>query len=413
MLLPRKWALGLGLLAAVPGLTVAGPLDFLMGSQDKPESAAHAPDHENQAVADEIGKALSQAHLSYKDVQIEVLSGTATIKGEIRDASQRALVTRIASQIPGVKSIENQLTIMEPANPSQTSAVPAGAPSDSAAVHEAAAVQHAAHEGLPSRRVQQVNFDAARQAPSNQEVAQHIAEALTSAGLSGYDIEVRYKAGVASLVGTVDDREQVSRAQMATQQVPGVQQVLNRLSVKGSAPMVQPTAGYAPQGMPQQAYGMPPAGMPPSSGYPTPPGYPSAPRGYGPPPGYPGAPQGSPVQQAQGMMPPAPAAPAGPMPQYGNVQPAGHHIYNQPNVPSYAWPTYAPYDNSAAITYPTQYDASAFPYIGPYYPYPQVPLGWRQSTLEWDDGYWSLKFDNRTNHWWWFLNPHNWHSNVR
>ena len=97
------------------------------------------------------------------------------------------------------------------------------------------------------------------------------------------------------------------------------------------------------------------------------------------------------------------------MPQYGNIQQTGgHHLYNQPNMPNYAWPSYAPYDNSAAISYPTQYDASAFPYIGPYYPYPQVPMGWRKSTLEWDDGAWSLKFDSRTDKWWWFINPHNW-----
>jgi hypothetical protein len=95
--------------------------------------------------------------------------------------------------------------------------------------------------------------------------------------------------------------------------------------------------------------------------------------------------------------------------QYASVQQAGHHLYNQPNMPQYAWPSYAPYDNSAAVTYPSQYDASAWPYIGPYYPYPQVPLGWRKSTLEWDDGNWSLKFDSKTDRWWWFLNPHNWH----
>ena len=27
-----------------------------------------------------------------------------------------------------------------------------------------------------------------------------------------------------------------------------------------------------------------------------------------------------------------------------------------------------------------------------FYPYPQVPLGWRKVTLEWDDGWWHLDF---------------------
>lgn len=82
--------------------------------------------------------------------------------------------------------------------------------------------------------------------------------------------------------------------------------------------------------------------------------------------------------------------------------------YGSPNLPDYAWPSYAQYPNSAAITYPTQYSASAWPYIGPYYPYPQVPLGWRKAQLEWDDGHWQLSFNNKTDKWWWFLQPKNW-----
>jgi hypothetical protein len=65
------------------------------------------------------------------------------------------------------------------------------------------------------------------------------------------------------------------------------------------------------------------------------------------------------------------------------------------SLPSYAWPTYAAHPNYGAVTYPGQYSASAWPYIGPFYPYPQVPLGWRKVTLEWDDGWWWLDFHNR------------------
>ena len=75
---------------------------------------------------------------------------------------------------------------------------------------------------------------------------------------------------------------------------------------------------------------------------------------------------------------------------------------------SVAWPTYAQYPNSAAITYPTEYSASAWPYIGPFYPYPQVPLGWRSAQLDWDDGHWNLNFRSRTDKWWWFISPKNW-----
>jgi hypothetical protein len=73
--------------------------------------------------------------------------------------------------------------------------------------------------------------------------------------------------------------------------------------------------------------------------------------------------------------------------------PAIHH--DHPNMPAYAWPGYAAHPNYAAVTYPKQYSPSAWPYIGPFYPYPQVPLGWRKVQLEWDDGWWFLNFKNR------------------
>ena len=66
----------------------------------------------------------------------------------------------------------------------------------------------------------------------------------------------------------------------------------------------------------------------------------------------------------------------------------------QPNLPQYAWPSYADHPNYSQVAYPKQHGANAFPYIGPFYPYPQVPLGWRKVTMEWHDGYWWLDFND-------------------
>ncbi len=107
-------------------------------------------------------------------------------------------------------------------------------------------------------------------------------------------------------------------------------------------------------------------------------------------------------QQRYAMMQPqavqAPPGPprGGPLPAYvpgpnGSVAPA---VYDQPNMPNYAWPSYAAYPNYAGVSYPKQYSPTAWPYIGPFYPYPQVPLGWRKVTLEWDDGWWWLNFQD-------------------
>lgn len=118
----------------------------------------------------------------------------------------------------------------------------------------------------------------------------------------------------------------------------------------------------------------------------------------------PGAiPGGMPAYGPQGMGGPMP------MPAYGGPATGGPNtIYNQPGLPNYSWPSYAQYPNYAAVSYPSQYSASAWPYIGPFYPYPQVPLGWRKAQLEWDDGYWHLNFSPRTERWWWFLDWRNW-----
>jgi hypothetical protein len=94
------------------------------------------------------------------------------------------------------------------------------------------------------------------------------------------------------------------------------------------------------------------------------------------------------------------AGPAAPVPAYvpgtgGGAAPA---LYDQPYMPNYAWPSYAAYPNYAALTYPKQYSPTAWPYIGPFYPYPQVPLGWRKVTLEWDDGWWFLDFSDDRRH---------------
>ena len=63
---------------------------------------------------------------------------------------------------------------------------------------------------------------------------------------------------------------------------------------------------------------------------------------------------------------------------------------NPPKMPPYAWPTYAPYNNYSRVAYPELYPYNAWPFIGPVYPFPKVPRGWRSVKLEWDDGHWYL-----------------------
>ena len=104
----------------------------------------------------------------------------------------------------------------------------------------------------------------------------------------------------------------------------------------------------------------------------------------------------SPVKQTQAIGGPL-AAPT-PMMMGGNpdieplpLGPAGGGMnMGAPPLPNHAWPTYAPYPNMSRVGYPTAYPTNAFPFIGPFYPFPKVPLGWRSVTMSYEDGHWWL-----------------------
>ena len=80
--------------------------------------------------------------------------------------------------------------------------------------------------------------------------------------------------------------------------------------------------------------------------------------------------------------------------------PPGPNDMNAPRMPPYAWPTYAPYNNYSRVAYPEAYPYNAWPFIGPVYPFPKVPLGWRSIKLEWDDGYWWYSRTASKYDWW-------------
>jgi hypothetical protein len=76
-----------------------------------------------------------------------------------------------------------------------------------------------------------------------------------------------------------------------------------------------------------------------------------------------------------------------------------------PPLPPYAWPTFAPYNNYSRVAYPLAYPYEQWPFIGPMYPFPRVPLGWRSISLTWEDGYWWYH-RNPTGHDWWRIRYH-------
>ena len=77
-------------------------------------------------------------------------------------------------------------------------------------------------------------------------VAKKIAKKLRDLQLHGYNIEVEFRDGVASLLGQVGDSAQIKKAEEAIWKIPDVKQVINRLKltskVDKSQPLFQPHA---------------------------------------------------------------------------------------------------------------------------------------------------------------------------
>ena len=207
--------------------------------------------------------------------------------------------------------------------------------------------------GLPAQQPSGLGLAATGQqaiAP-NQQLANTIADSLRNSGqLRHYLIDVTVEAGTALLTGTVEDQPQRDEALRIVESRPGVQRVLDRMTIGASITQVQ-----APQPAP-------------------------------PPPPAPGGGQGFPPE---------------PQPLYQAPTPSPYEL-NPPHMPPYAWPTYAPYNNYSRVAYPLAYPYNAFPFIGPVYPFPKVPLGWRSVRLEWEDGHWWFR-RTATGYDWWHL----------
>jgi hypothetical protein len=215
---------------------------------------------------------------------------------------------------------------------------------------------------------------------SNQHIAEQIAERLRTSGrMQGYRIDIRFEDGMVELTGRVSCRGQRDEALRIVQAMPGVTRVHDMMEFSGNG-IVQATDG--PIGslglIPNKIFGDDGSSS-------TEPSQPTSDRTLQPPP-LPGAEPQEPVS----IMPGAP----------GFVPGMPYPTMQQPPLPPYAWPTYAPYNNYSRVAYPTNYPHEAFPFIGPMYPFPKVPLGWRAVSLRWQDGHWWYGREACGHDWW-------------
>jgi len=398
------------------------------------EEAIDAGQDESRRIAESLVAKLRDeqkaGNLERFGIDIQADKGTLQLKGQLASEEQRHTVLEIARRIPGVKQVVNELSIeSDPSELREIVRKPAATkklvPATSRRQSEVEPIATVAPGAVPVRKTVSADFD-------SQEITDEVLNRLTTqkelGALRDFGIDVQVDKGVVWMSGYVADEKQRTLALDMARYVPGVKQVVNDLSVTKvseettaqfvahpippdpSAPVesqgLQPLRpAFAPQAAPApqvRATSQLPNGM---TYLPTSPNSQIA--------GWAlvnvggNQPQQQMVQPISNQMPMA-FAPARPV-NYTQMQSGGQPVpmmgghgvgvaparYDHPQLPGYAWPSYAAHPNYGAVTYPKQYSAQAWPYIGPFYPYPQVPLGWRKVTLEWDDGWWQLDFKDR------------------
>lgn len=290
----------------------------------------------NQEVAEKVATNLRQSgQLQGYKVGVKFQEGTAWLRGQVASHEQMNAALRVAFQTEGVERVVNNLTVdsgLQTATVSQKPAPKRTKISVSSLLGKP--LRHVSGATAPERRPARPT--AAFQRTTSTKVATKAAKKLQEAS----PVETAFESKPVLPVAAEAKVEPNAKLLTEVQAPPAPINEQPRL-VAQAQPMGQPMGQPVPVGYVQNEVTAPPQQY-------------LAPVGTG-------------------------AVPA---------------RYDQPTMPNYAWPSYAAHPNYAAVTYPKCHSAMAWPYIGPFYPYPQVPLGWRKVTLEWHDGFWNLDFDD-------------------
>lgn len=351
----RRFFLGM----AIASLTAGAPLTAFGGDRE---------------IADAIVSTLKQKQtdgtLKGFDIDLSVEDGKVVIGGTVANQAQLDSVLHVASITTGVKLVENKASVRE--NTPAVSPTRKASPNHGSMTQLNIVVPASANDDVPSLLTEPTKFVAGGETAASpadvnvtSDVLGRLGKAQTEGRLRNFDIDVSTVDGEVWTRGYVATPEQKQLVLGTIQRTPGVRKVIDDVTVTGNVRRASNEVA-APVAMPAVGSGAPRAFAPSALA------------------------NGSmgPVPMQGGTMAPVPMQGG---PSYGGGAPR----YDQPNIPNYAWPSYAAAPNYAAVTYPKQYSASAWPYIGPFYPYPQVPLGWRKVALEWDDGLWYLDFTSK------------------
>ena len=366
----------------------------------------------DREIAEEIIKRLKSNRdsgtLEDFTLDMKVDKGVVAFRGNVTEEAQKQVVLDTAKGIEGVASVIDEVTISGAEQPAPSEeAAPSEAPApadkkeavdkreDSAFSFRKALLEQpeASVEAKPAEVVMPVSAEAEAD-NGDAVVIASVIEALTKAKeagqLRGFGVDIKSHNGIVHLIGRASSEAQRNTIIALAEGVEGVSGVRQTIAVPAAAPAISEPAFSAVEAA---SNSLAPVAVDPVI---RPAREQAAPVVAG---------AAMPVPFKMGQDPsmtrtvanfsPAQGPVAGqPVPMAPSA-PAGAPRYDNPNLPNYAWPGYAAHPNYAQVTYPTQYSPQAWPFIGPFYPYPQVPLGWRRVSLEWDDGWWFLDFSDR------------------
>ncbi len=343
----------------------------------------HSDAQDLAALDDRIGQELmkrlqlakEEGQLRGFGIGVHVLDGEVVLSGRVSSNEQHQTAIDIARYIPGVKRVVNDLAIVERSETEQlTSARTLMNEGMSQTVANDTEISHAAPTQLDAQSRQIA-----------QELIARLEQQDAMGRLQGCDFDVRVEQAVVMLSGSVALPQQYQLLLDLAHRVPGVRQVsadLHVLSDPTGGVAISPASVQIPIAYSQGHMMAEPMARIDQTPRPIGAARMAAYAG--------GAVLAAPMMAVNHMS-------GGGVPAH---LPGGGHAavparYDHPNLPGHAWPSYAAYPNYAAVTYPKQYSPTAWPYIGPFYPYPQVPLGWRKVTLQWKDGWWQLNFNSK------------------
>ena len=362
----------------------------------------------DREIAEEIIKRLKTSRdsgaLEDFTLDMKVDKGVVAFRGNVAEEAQKKVVLETAKGIEGVASVIDEVTVAGTDQPTES-----GTPAETQEAKKAdafsfrkALLDHSDKPEAAERVDAVMPVSAETESAENGDavIISSVINALTAAKeagqLRGFGVDIKSHNGIVHLIGRASSESQRNTIIALAEGVEGVSGVRQTISIPAAAP-VAPEATFASVEAINPS--LAPVAVDPVV-------RPAREKST---PIVAGAAMPVPFDMSQGPdatrtvanFAPVPRPVAGqlapvagqPVPMAAN-SPPGAPRYDNPNLPNYAWPGYAAHPNYAQVAYPTEYSPSAWPFIGPFYPYPQVPLGWRRVSLEWDDGWWFLDFSD-------------------